>query len=955
MNPPHEIRPDLDEGIDRKVLNQLRGRFLHLNQGRLQRAMEGLSNRQQVVLTLLPLFFHVNHPLLPGYVSGNTPAGVSGFEPDTRLLAEAQRLTRSFSYKARHGNPPRPIHGLYLMGSLGTLAQAEQSDMDLWICHAADLSDDARAELRKKCQLLETWAASQGAEAHLFLIEPQGFVQGERDSQLSSNDCGSTQHYLLLDEFYRTAIWLAGRTPLWWLVPVYQEANYRAYTQTLLSKRFIRAEDNLDLGQLSHIPPGEFIGAGLWQLYKGIDSPYKSVLKLLLTEVYASEYPRVRCLSLAFKQAVFANQLDLDTLDPYMMVYRRIEQYLQERGETQRLELVRRSLYLKVNKKLSGLAGQRSGGWQRQLLGRLAAEWGWDERQLAMLDSHSQWKVRQVADERRALVAELNHSYRLLKQFASSQNASSRADQRDLNVLGRRLYAAFERRAGKVEVINPSIAPDLAEDTLTLVQSPSRKEPGSHHWGLYNGNLGVHEWEHFSPIKRCRELLELLTWAHRNGVIDSRTRVALHPGVSDLSEFELFNLLGSLQQTLPLPLATVSEVRLLQPSVADEILLLVNVGLDPLRQHRDLNILMTTERTDSLSYAGVRENLVQTLDQVTLNSWNEVLVQRYEGEHALMRCLRDFLNSLGPRRHRPRLRVRCFCHNRAQAIGQRVQAIFDKVLGLLDQGLNHRYLLQVQQYTHLLELQAGQVTLVTLQDHDAVLACLGEERGAYSPWHLDANVLQDHDLSWVLQQGRPQCIQVFYRLQKDWAEVYVLDEYNALWQQRLALDDEQNLLLPLQRFLQSVVIRQAALLPLDSPQHASLDILYHQLLPSAAGKARSLEPRPTPGDGSDQYYYEVQAIVQAGNDDDVQVTLYCNQQEFSQLDHGEQLYAVVAQQILGQRQKAERYRCYITDLDLSQLLSEGRGSTVLYLRYKQALEQALNDELDRSQQLAAAR
>jgi hypothetical protein len=59
--------------------------------------------------------------------------------------------------------------------------------------------------------------------------------------------------------------------------------------------------------------------------------------------------------------------------------------------------------------------------------------------------------------------------------------------------------------------------------------------------------------------------------------------------------------------------------------------MLVNVGIDPLKHHRDLNILMTTERTDSLSYAGVRENLVLTLDQVTLNSWNEVMVSRYDG------------------------------------------------------------------------------------------------------------------------------------------------------------------------------------------------------------------------------------------------------------------------------------------------------------------------------------
>ena len=158
MTRTHEIRPDLDEGIDRKVLSQLRARFLKLNEGRLGRALEGLSPRQQSVLTLLPLFFHVNHPLLPGYVSGSAPAGLSNYEPDANVLAEAQRLTRSFSYKPRHGsNPPRPIHGLFLMGSLGTLAQADQSDMDVWVCHAPDLSESELSELSKKCQLLEAW------------------------------------------------------------------------------------------------------------------------------------------------------------------------------------------------------------------------------------------------------------------------------------------------------------------------------------------------------------------------------------------------------------------------------------------------------------------------------------------------------------------------------------------------------------------------------------------------------------------------------------------------------------------------------------------------------------------------------------------------------------------------------------------------------------------------------
>lgn len=353
--------------------------------------------------------------------------------------------------------------------------------------------------------------------------------------------------------------------------------------------------------------------------------------------------------------------------------------------------------------------------------------------------------------------------------------------------------------------------------------------------------------------------------------------------------------------------------------------MLVNVGVDPLRHHRELNVLMTTERTDALSYAGVRENLVLTLDQVTVNSWNEVLVQRYDGEHALVRCLRDFLNSPAQRGHRPRVRVRCFCQSRAQPIGQRVEEIFDTAQLLRDQGLHHRYLLQVAHHTHVLELLPEHVSLTTLAEHEALLAYLGEERGTYSPLYLDANALQDHDLRLVLEQGRPACIQVFYRLQGGWADVYVLDEYNALWQQRLPLHDEAHLLLPLQRFLRSVVMRRDARLPLDSLRPASLDIHYAQLLPTGPGKARNIEPRLAPAEGSDQPYYEVQAIIQAGVAGVAHVTLYCDQQEFSELEHGEQLYAVVARQIIGQRRGTAQYRCYITDLDLSELLDDRLG------------------------------
>ena len=952
MSRSQEIRPNIDEGIDRKVLTQLRARFLQINHGRLQRAMQALSTRQQLVLKLLPLLFHVNHPLLPGYVSGLTPAGLSGFEPDEQLLAEAQRLTRSFAYKAQRGKPALPIHGLFLMGSLGTVAQDEQSDMDMWVCHAPNLSAQEIGELRKKCDLLETWAATLGAEAHFFLVDPARVTVGDREAKLTSDDCGTTQHYLLLDEFYRTAIWLAGRTPLWWLVPVYEEPRYLHYTQTLLSKRFIRADDVLDLGHLAQIPPNEFIGAGMWQLFKGIESPYKSVLKLLLTEVYASEHPKVECLSLRFKQTVFEGHADLDELDPYIVVYRRLEEYLLARGESERLELIRRCLYLKVGKKLSRPPRNRFKSWQRLLLERLTRDWNWDERQLAMLDSRSQWKVRQVSAERRALVNELTFSYRFLSQFARTEHAGSSLNSRDLGVLGRRLYAAFERKAGKIEFINPGIAPDIAEDTLTLVQCPSPEAPREHQWALFSGSLNAQEWQDFAPLKRARELIELLAWCHRNGVIDTSTRLSLHPGDSDLSEPELFNLLTSLQQTVPLPLPGVAETALLKASCPNEVLLLVNVGVDPLRQHSQMNVHMTTDRTDALGYSGVRENLILTIDQVCLNSWNELLVSRYDGPYALLDCLRDFLNSLPPGERKPNLRVRCFCRNRATAIAERVEELFHDTLDNFGSASRHRYLLQIRHQFHLLDLIPGQVSHKALADLPALLDYLGKEQPAYSALHLDRNALEGDDLALILPLGRPACIQVFYRLDEaaGQAELTVLDEHNALWRQHLPFHDQHSLLTPLQRFLQSLLYRRNASLPLDGQQtlETMLQVLYYEVLPQPPQRAQRLESRPPPRSPVSHPFYDVQAIVEPAGGKNAHVTLYCNHREFSELEFGGDLFAAVAQHILAQRRDGERYPCYITDLDLSAVLGEGQAQTVHYLRYKARLEEALNTALQKA-------
>ena len=206
-----------DEGLDRKSLTIIKERFLSINEERLQRTLSALHERHRIFLKILPLLFHTNHPMMPGYVSRDTPAGVAAYKPSKEELREMQRHAKSFSFN-RATQVKDSIIGIYIMGSCGTIAHSDISDLDIWVCHSSELKPQALDELQKKCNLLTEWAASLGLEAHFFLMDPEKFKHGETET-LSIESCGSAQHYILLDEFYRTALYIAGATPLWWYIP----------------------------------------------------------------------------------------------------------------------------------------------------------------------------------------------------------------------------------------------------------------------------------------------------------------------------------------------------------------------------------------------------------------------------------------------------------------------------------------------------------------------------------------------------------------------------------------------------------------------------------------------------------------------------------------------------------------------------------------------------------------
>ena len=311
-------------------------RFMAINRDRLRRVFETLHPRQQAFVELVPLLFHVNPPLLPGYVSQDTPAGLSDYTPSRGATSAAKQLVRTFVYEHRMQRS-FAIRGLYLMGSPGTIAYTRHSDLDLWLVHDPELAPAEVDKLREKARRIEEWSQGTGLEIHFFVFDAERFKRGETLS-LSDESSGSSQHYLLLDEFYRSGLLLAGLRPLWWAVPPEEEHRYDEFVEDALHKRILSARSYVDFGGLARIPAGEFFGGTIWQIYKSIESPYKSVMKLLLMEAYASEYPKIGLLSHRHKLALLKDGVTLDDIDPYIAMYRKLEEYLASQADKGRSE-----------------------------------------------------------------------------------------------------------------------------------------------------------------------------------------------------------------------------------------------------------------------------------------------------------------------------------------------------------------------------------------------------------------------------------------------------------------------------------------------------------------------------------------------------------------------------------------------------------------------------------------
>lgn len=936
----------IGDTLDRQNLTLLRKRFLQMNHDRLARTRMALSYQQEIFLDSLQLLFHCNHPMLPGFVSHSTPAGLSGYKPDKRQLAIGKTLARSFCMSG--GYEGESIWAIYLMGSLGSLAQSHKSDFDVWLCHKPGLSKSALQELEQKCQRISQWADTLRIEAHFFLMDCDAFKHGEQLS-LDEESSGSAQRLLLLDEFYRTALYIGGRLPVWWFSPADSEQGYDAYTKELIDKRFLRPNTTLDFGGVSHIPDGEFIGAGIWQLYKAIESPYKSVLKLLLMEAYVHDYPNISPLSLEYKNAIYHGELQINDLDPYILVYKRIERYLKEEEDHSRLDLVRRCFYFKISKPLSKPVSKRGKSWQRLLLESLVQEWGWSPEYIHMLDQRSDWKTLKVKEERNLLVHALNHSYDMLLNFAQRSGAARSISTSELNILGRKLQAAFERRPGKLEHVNPGISKNIAESTLTFVEASLQEEEHVNPqavWQLFGSDTGAD-----TPLRQTRSPVELLLWCHINQIVDGHFRLDVSQAPST-NDSQLRRTLARLQQWLPMPMPSPEHDNFQGAAVPIKVFMLINVGAEkqsPLGDH----IHRLSNKSDPFRYGGFEENLVASVDIIVLNSWQEMTSQRFEGKAALLKVLQEYLSLCmpGSRQAPPELEIDCVGMSHASLLTQRVKQWFHEICSCYYSGAKPsatRYLFEMGGRNYSLQYSGAKLSVLEHKSREQLIHYLGESQKHYSPMVVDSYALHGHALKLIARRTSSSAIHVYYQRKKNSFNMMVMDELGSLIEFQSSYTENWNSLNSLHVFMRSILNQQSDQGVQPNINFGVYPIEFYELkeddLHHLSMRQKIISP-----DIEKLGLLELTATVSCNSMGRFEYDFNCNGQSFKWSDLKQDVFFTVAKYILDQRVSGRRYPVFITSLNLDKCTEQLSSTKILqmshYLRVKIDLERKLSRSL----------
>jgi adenylate cyclase class 1 len=368
-------------------------------------------------------------------------------------------------------------------------------------------------------------------------------------------------------------------------------------------------------------------------------------------------------------------------------------------------------------------------------------------------------------------------------------------------------------------------------------------------------------------------------------------------------------------------------------------LAIVNLGVDPLARLAKRGLLLTTTRSDPVCFGSARACLAQSLDYAVQTSWGELYARRFDGTDGLFDGLCQHLALAWPGDGEG---ATLHCHaaggSRAGLVARRVEALAARLLECFrTEGEGARCLVAAGTGHYLLERDGDRFRWRHADDERALLELLAEPLATPRPVVLERGALAGSRLGAILQSPPRGGFQVYSLSDGGALELYVLDEYGALFHQVMAGTDELHALVHLRRFLESLGRRRSAQSPAAARRWLEGGVRFHRLVRRGAGW-QAVTTAVDAGTG----HLELTLLVDPPGGG---FRLRCGDAEFCSRALGDRIYVDVVREVLAHRQGAAAYPVYLTGVASAGLPDPGGSRPMAILALKRRIEGRLNGAL----------
>jgi adenylate cyclase, class 1 len=872
--------------------------FLAFNRTRIARLTELFPSQQRPFLELLPLIFHTNSPVLPGFISNAVPAGISDFRPKDADLDAAQKFNRSFTFKRRTLRH-YPILGLYLINDHGGFSCANKPEFDLWLVHSSQLSEENQLLLQQKMVAIQSWAQSLNIKLHIRLFN----IDSLNQQPISNYD---------LDRFYLNGLVLAGGLPLWWVISPEQESDYQQTVLELGEQRSPTRNSFIDFGPLpTEINAQPLFHQGYRQLNHVMDCGLISGLNLIYLNHCLDVYPNINWLCHRFKKAVYQNERDPLQLDSNILKLNVLTN--ESNISAEQLLLARQSLYILCKEHLSQNITTALYPWRREFCTLLTSTWQWSEQEIERLDNLSQSHYRQCLaefEQIRSLLFDINLA---VFNFAKQQKLVVQVQQKQLQ----RKQHLFDSVPDVINRLPTTFLPSNAEEHLYLFRST--QEQG---WTI--SDLPV-DGTQYTPLYQGESLLQVLAWAINNHILIKSTRLKIADQTHQITINTVVQLVHQLLQS---PLNTSSSLfsdqNLDQPVELQQIMMFANLEHSPTSNLSQQGLVLSSLQNDPLNYAVNRQSLVLTVQALVYSSWGQWHYLSYQGSDAPLKILVSLIQWQPENIDLELISCHCPSETHGQAISNRIATLTREVIAHYKTCSNSgNFHLNISEQHYRLQWQADRCDIKSFKQQK-LTQLLATANRFFSASKLDFSVDNSGLINRLLRQQSPDQITVFLHRRQKSIDIYFVGELGNIIKQQFASLAESTLIGHFHRFLSNVRLKNN----IPRLRFYRLDKIIDQWTVNAI-----------PLQASSSSAYLPVTIEMDSADDNAQCTISCGPEQFYGAASDKAVFIAVRDFVMSLRKTRQSYSLYISELNFKQ---EEPIPTNQYLFQKQRLEQLLN-------------